>query len=174
MLLMGDEIGRSQGGNNNSWCQNNFLGWMNWDESQQDLELLKYLKYVIKIRKKLIKIINPTIFINKNHENIPIYQYHWHGTKLNSPDWSSWSHTIAFSINESDTNPLVWIGLNAYSKSIDFSLPRCNHNWLKVIDTGESNISKPSTINEKFVSIKSRSSLLIISEELFEAKNNLS
>ncbi len=174
MLLMGDEIGRSQGGNNNSWCQNNFLGWMNWDESQQDLELLKYFKYVIKIRKKLIKIINPTIFINKNHENIPRYQYHWHGTKLNSPDWSSWSHTIAFSINESDTNPLVWIGLNAYSKSIDFSLPRCNHNWLKVIDTGESNISKPSIINEKFVSIKSRSSLLIISEELFEAKNNLS
>ena len=57
MLLMGDEIGRSQGGNNNSWCQNNSLGWMNWDENQQDLELLNYLKYLIKIRKKLINFI---------------------------------------------------------------------------------------------------------------------
>ena len=54
MILMGDEIGRSQGGNNNSWCQNNLLGWMNWEHRQQDLELLEYFKYVIKIRKKLI------------------------------------------------------------------------------------------------------------------------
>ncbi len=173
MLLMGDEIGRSQGGNNNSWCQNNLLGWMNWDHSQKDLELLDYFKYVIKIRKKLIKIFNPSFLANNlSHENNP--QYHWHGTKLDSPDWSSWSHTVAFSINKGKTNPLVWIGFNAYSKSIDFQLPKCKYNWLKVIDTSMSEIFEPSTINEKSVSIKSRSSLLIISEGIFGAKNNIS
>ncbi len=172
MILMGDEIGRSQGGNNNTWCQNNLLGWMNWDHSKQDLELLEYCKYVIKIRKKLINIFNPSfLLINQNNENIP--KYHWHGTKLDSPDWSSWSHTIAFSINKGKTNPLVWIGLNAYSKSIDFSLPKCKNNWLKVIDTSMSEIYEPLTIKEKFVSVKSRSSLLMISEEVFGAKNNL-
>jgi len=172
MILMGDEIGRSQGGNNNSWCQNNLLGWMNWEHGQQDLELLEYFKYVIKIRKKLINIFNPSFLPNnQNHENIPIY--HWHGTKLDSPDWSSWSHTVAFSINKGNTNPLVWIGLNAYSKSIDFPLPKCKYNWLKVIDTSMSEIFEPLTINEKSVSIKSRSSLLIISEEVFGAKNNI-
>ena len=172
MILMGDEIGRSQGGNNNSWCQNNLLGWMNWEHGQQDLELLEYFKYVIKIRKKLINIFNPSFFPNnQTNENIPTY--HWHGTKLDSPDWSSWSHTVAFSINKDNTNPLVWIGLNAYSKSIDFPLPKCKYNWLKVIDTSMSEIFEPLTINEKSVSIKSRSSLLIISEEVFGAKNNL-
>ena len=172
MILMGDEIGRSQGGNNNSWCQNNLLGWMNWEHGQQDLELLEYFKYVIKIRKKLINIFNPSFFPNnQTNENIPTY--HWHGTKLDSPDWSSWSHTVAFSINKGNTNPLVWIGLNAYSKSIDFPLPKCKYNWLKVIDTSMSEIFEPLTINEKSVSIKSRSSLLIISEEVFGAKNNL-
>ena len=172
MILMGDEIGRSQGGNNNSWCQNNLLGWMNWEHGQQDLELLEYFKYVIKIRKKLINIFNPSFFPNnQTNENIPTY--HWHGTKLDSPDWSSWSHTVAFSINQDNTNPLVWIGLNAYSKSIDFPLPKCKYNWLKVIDTSMSEIFEPLTINEKSVSIKSRSSLLIISEEVFGAKNNL-
>ena len=172
MILMGDEIGRSQGGNNNSWCQNNLLGWMNWEHGQQDLELLEYFKYVIKIRKKLINIFNPSFFPNnQTNENIPTY--HWHGTKLDSPDWSSWSHTVAFSINKDNNNPLVWIGLNAYSKSIDFPLPKCKYNWLKVIDTSMSEIFEPLTINEKFVSIKSRSSLLIISEEVFGAKNNL-
>ena len=172
MILMGDEIGRSQGGNNNSWCQNNLLGWMNWEHGQQDLELLEYFKYVIKIRKKLINIFNPSFFPNnQTNKNIPTY--HWHGTKLDSPDWSSWSHTVAFSINKDNTNPLVWIGLNAYSKSIDFPLPKCKYNWLKVIDTSMSEIFEPLTINEKSVSIKSRSSLLIISEEVFGAKNNL-
>ena len=172
MILMGDEIGRSQGGNNNSWCQNNLLGWMNWEHGQQDLELLEYFKYVIKIRKKLINIFNPSFFPNnQTNENIP--KYHWHGTKLDTPDWSSWSHTVAFSINKDNTSPLVWIGLNAYSKSIDFPLPKCKYNWLKVIDTSMSEIFEPLTINEKSVSIKSRSSLLIISEEVFGKKNNL-
>jgi len=171
MLLMGDEIGRSQGGNNNSWCQNNLLGWMNWEHSHQDLELLNYLKYVIKIRKNLINIFNPSILSShKNHDDNP--QYYWHGTKLDNPDWSSWSHTVAFSINKGNTNPLVWIGLNAYSKSIDFHLPKCKYNWLKVIDTSMPEIFAPLTINETSVSIKSRSSLLIISEQVFETKNN--
>ena len=79
----------------------------------------------------------------------------------------------SFSINQDSTNPLVWIGLNAYSKSIDFPLPKCQYNWLKVIDTSSYGIFEPLTINEKFISIKSRSSLLIISEEVFGAKNNL-
>ncbi len=172
MILMGDEIGRSQGGNNNSWCQNNLLGWMNWEHVQQDLELLEYFKYVIKIRKKLINIFNPSFFTNnQTNENIPTY--HWHGTKLNSPDWSSWSHTVAFSINKGNSNPLVWTGLNAYSKSIDFPLPKCKYNWLKVIDTSMNEIFEPLTVNEKSVSIKSRSSLLIISEQVFGAKNNI-
>ncbi len=172
MVLMGDEIGRSQGGNNNSWCQNNLLGWMNWEHGQQDLELLEYFKYVIKIRKKLINIFNTSFFPNNQiNENVPTY--HWHGTKLDSPDWSSWSHTVAFSINKGNTNPLVWIGLNAYSKSIYFPLPKCKYNWLKVIDTSMSEIFEPLTINEDFVSIKSRSSLLIISEEIYGAENNL-
>jgi len=171
MILMGDEIGRSQGGNNNSWCQNNLLGWMNWDSGQQDLELLEFFKYVIKIRKKLINIFNPSFLPNNpNHENIP--RYHWHGTKLDTPDWNSWSHTIAFSINKGKTNPLVWIGLNAYSKSIDFPLPKSEYNWLKVIDTNMNKIFEPLTVNEKSVSIKSKSSLLIISEEIFGTKNN--
>jgi len=172
MILMGDEIGRSQGGNNNSWCQNNLLGWMNWEHDQQDLELFEYFKYIIKIRKKLINIFNPSFIpSNQTNENMPTY--HWHGTKLDSPDWSSWSHTVAFSINKGNTNPLVWIGLNAYSKSIDFPLPKCKYNWLKVIDTSMPEIFEPLTVNEKSVSIKSRSSLLIISEKVFGAKNNI-
>ncbi len=172
MILMGDEIGRTQGGNNNSWCQNNYLGWMNWNQSQQDLELLNYLKYVIKIRKKLIKIFNPSLLTNmQNLDDIP--KYHWHGPLLDNPDWSSWSHTIAFSINKGNTNPIVWSGLNAYSKNIEFCLPKSKSNWLKVIDTSISNVFKPLIVTDQSILIKSRSSILIISEEVFETENNI-
>ncbi len=172
MVLMGDEIGRSQGGNNNTWCQNNLLGWMNWDNSKQDLELLNYFKYVIHIRKQLINIFNPSLLSN-NQDTGNMPRYHWHGTKLDSPDWSSWSHTVAFSINKGETNPLIWIGLNAYSKSIEFPLPKCKYNWLKVIDTSMSEIFEPLTVNEKSILINNRSSILIVSEEVFGGKNKI-
>ena len=172
MLLMGDEIGRSQGGNNNSWCQNNSLGWMNWDENQQDLELLNYLKYLIKIRKKFINFFNPN-FSSHKQENDTLGNYYWHGSKLENPDWNSWSHTIAFSINKGKNNPLIWAGLNAYSKNIDFQLPKTKSKWLKVIDTNDSVTANPIPINDNFIKIENRSSVLIISEELFETKNNI-
>ena len=171
MLLMGDEIGRSQEVTIILGAKIIF-GLMNWDHSKQDLELLNYLKYVIKIRKKLINIFNPSLLTNiQNHDNL--FRYHWHGIKLDSPDWSSWSHTVAFSINKGNTDPLVWIGLNAYSKSIDFQLPKCKYNWLKVIDTSISDIFEPITVNEQSIQIESRSSILIISKELFDEVNDL-
>ena len=172
MLLMGDEIGRSQGGNNNSWCQNNSLAWMHWDKNQQDLELLNYLKYLIKIRKNFITFFNPILSIN-NSDHEKTINYYWHGAKLENPDWSSWSHTIAFSINKGKNNPLFWAGLNAYSKSIDFCLPKCKSKWLKVIDTNEPFISGPKPINDKFITVENRSSVLIISEELYGTENNI-
>ena len=99
--------------------------------------------------------------------------YYWHGAKLKRPDWSSWSHTIAFSINKGENNPLIWAGLNAYSKSINFYLPKSKSKWFKVIDTSQSGITEPIQINDPFIEVENRSSMLIISEELFGTKNNI-
>ncbi len=170
MLLMGDEIGRSQGGNNNTWCQNNPLGWMNWDKNEQDLELFDYVKYLIKIRKKFIKYINPIYEgITSKKDQI---EYQWHGTNLDKPDWNSWSHTLAFSIRSKNV-PLFWIGLNAYSKNIKFSIPNSKTNWYKVIDTSESENCKPKLLKDAVVSIHNRSSIFIIAGELLESNNKV-
>ena len=167
MMLMGDEIGRSQGGNNNTWCQNNPLGWMSWDKNEQDLELLNYVKLLIKIRKKFINLFNPSHIQPK--ESIT---YQWHGINTNKPDWSSWSHTLAFSLNKCKNNePLIWIALNAYSKDISFSTPKPINNWLKIIDTFESSQSKPTKISDNLVEVKSRSAVMLVANELLP-KNN--
>ncbi len=160
MILMGDEIGRSQGGNNNVWCQNNSLGFMSWNKNEQDQELLEFTKYLIKIRKKFIDFIYP---INIGKE---LSQYQWHGINTDKPDWSSWSHTIAFSINKN--SPLFWFGLNAYTKNIKFNLPKSKSKWIKIIDTSESKISQSGNITDKFIDIQSRSSVLMVAQDLLD------
>ena len=166
MMLMGDEIGRSQGGNNNTWCQNNYLGWMNWEGNNQNLELLDYVKQLTFIRKKLLYLINP-FFSKDSLNNKNSIEYQWHGTTLDKPDWGSWSHTIAFSINK-DKNPLIWIGLNAYSKNINFSIPTSKSNWIKVLDTSVNFSLKPKPLQDKFIEINALSSILLIKNDIFE------
>ena len=168
MLLMGDEVGRSQGGNNNTWCQDNPLAWMNWNKNDQDIELLEFVKRLIKTRKKLSHLINPKNFSNK--ENSP--KIKWHGTTIDQPDWSSWSHTVAFSINKS--KPLLWCGLNAYKNNIKFCLPKGKSKWLKIIDTADSNFNKPITIKGASIELKSRSAILIVANEILGSDNQIS
>ena len=165
MILMGDEIGRSQGGNNNVWCQNNPLGFMNWNKDDQDHELLAFTKLLIKLRKKYINLINPKGTSNE------LLEYQWHGINVNKPDWSSWSHTIAFSINKKENIPLFWFGLNAYTKDIKFNLPKSKSKWIKLVDTSDSKAVESKIILDKCIEIKNRSSVIMIAKELFEGDN---
>ena len=61
MLLMGDEVGRSQGGNNNTWCQDSPLSWMVWNDDQCDLELKQFLQRLLSLRRALPQLINPLV-----------------------------------------------------------------------------------------------------------------
>ena len=162
MILMGDEIGRSQGGNNNVWCQNNPLGFMNWDKEYQDQELLSFTKLLIKIRKKYLNFIYP---INIDNE---LSEYQWHGINAEKPDWSSWSHTVAFSLNKKNDIPLLWFGLNAYSKDIQFNLPQSKSKWIKLIDTSELKVGLSQIPLDKCINLKNRSSVLMVAKGLLE------
>ncbi|MDC3169374.1 glycogen-debranching protein, partial [Prochlorococcus sp. AH-716-E17] len=77
---------------------------------------------------------------------------------------------VALSINKGENNPLIWAGLNAYSKSIDFYLPKSKSKWLKIIDTNQFGTTKPTPVTDTFIKVDSRSSVLIISEEVFGTK----
>ena len=162
MILMGDEVGRSQGGNNNVWCQNNSLSFMSWNKNEQDQELLEFTKSLIKIRKKFINFIYPI------HMKNALSQYQWHGIFTEKPDWSSWSHTIAFSINKNKNNPLFWFALNAYTKNIKFNLPKSKSKWIKIIDTSESKNLQSEIITDKSIDIQNRSSVLMVAKDLLE------
>ena len=156
MLLMGDEVRRSQGGTNNTWCQNNPLGWMHWQPDPADLALRTFLQRLVRLRQALAPLLNP---------DGPHSERHWHGVEWEKPDWASWSHTLAWSLHDPEGAPLLWCGLNAYAKAIHFELPVNPAGWLRVIDTGlppgEDLPANPTTWSPRGMPLESRSLVLL-------------
>ncbi|MFM8278626.1 MAG: glycogen debranching protein [Cyanobium sp.] len=138
MLLMGDEVGRSQGGNNNSWCQNNPLGWMHWCPDAEELAQRRFLARLIRLRQHLASLLNPEQPLpegaGRMGEPGPPWR-EWHGIELRNPDWASWSHSLAWSLVDPLRGPLLWCGMNAYYQGMEFELPFRAGGWLRVINT---------------------------------------
>ena len=136
LLWMGDEVNRSQGGNNNSWCQDNLVGWMTWDHGQAEQAMGRYVRRLLRLRAALGSWLNPSTLIQEQAEATPLQPYRkWHGPKLNRPDYGAWSHALAWSVHTATGDVVLWCGLNAFHESIPFDLPRCHSGWRRLINT---------------------------------------
>jgi glycogen operon protein len=137
MLLMGDEVRRSQNGNNNAYCHDSEISWLNWNLVDEHADLLRFTRLLIsrrllrdvsaeRQRKSLIRLVHEA---NKA----------WHGVKLDQPDWSDHSHSLALSAEIRQEGLLVYLILNAYWESLGFELPLlqngANKKWRRWIDT---------------------------------------
>ncbi len=173
MLLMGDEVSRSQGGNNNAWCQNSPLGWMIWDPEYCDISLQRFVRKLLLIRKQVPELFSPSVLpeekISSEDVGKEVLWVQWHGVKLKKPDWSNWSHTISYSINQGSKGSVMWMGLNAYSKAMLFELPTPISTWTLILDTFKSSpdnslINRPIP-NQSVIELKSRSLIVALSRE---------
>ena len=173
MLLMGDEVGRSQGGNNNTWCQDSPLGWMVWNEDQCDLELKLFLKRLLKLRQALPQLFNPLIPARETTKKHP--QDHtdlwrqWHGVDLSKPDWASWSRSVATSLHMGSHGALIWMGFNAHKEALDFELPIPASPWTRVIDTSlpapQDFPDQPVPFRGVTIPMQSRSFVLLVAQD---------
>ena len=176
MLLMGDEVRRSQGGNNNTWCQNNPLGWMHWQPDGGDLALRTYLQRLLHLRRHLLDLLNPELPLAERPQRAAAEPAglwrQWHGVEVGQPDWAEWSHTMAWSINDGVQGPLLWCGMNAYCRAVHFALPVCPTGWLRVIDTalpaGEDLPASFSPWKPRGAPLESRSLMLLVSARLLK------
>ncbi len=175
MLLMGDEVGRSQGGNNNSWCQNSPLSWMIWSTRNCDINLKLFTRKLLIIRKQLSELFAKNYSqyslskkTNKNIDNDSL-SIQWHGIEINKPDWSHWSHTISYSLHKRMKPPLLWSGLNAYHKPMKFNLPSTSSKWHQILNTGSSIEdvipNKPIPWSEDFLELSDRSMAVMVTDE---------
>lgn len=135
-IQMGDEIRRSQQGNNNAYCQNNEISWLDWRLFEKHRPLRRFVKILIEQRK---------LFLNYGENSAGLAELmqgahiSWHGVKLNQPDWSSFSHSIAATIQTSKGGLLWHCMFNAYWQPLEFEVPPLTlfpeHSWRRWIDT---------------------------------------
>lgn len=95
MILMGDEVGRTKFGNNNTYCHDNHLNWLDWSLFDKNPNLFQFFKNCIAFRKAHPVLRNPNHFQNRDYVGSGYPDISWHGTKAWFADWSS-NHTIAF------------------------------------------------------------------------------
>ena len=140
MILSGDEVRRTQKGNNNSYCQDNEISWFNWNLVEQNADILRFFQEAIAFRKcHCHPALNRSHFFNGEQNKRGMADITWHGCKLHSPDWDdpnarSLAYTIAGFGEASD----IHIMLNMYWESLEFELPPLEEReWYRVIDTAQ-------------------------------------
>ena len=121
MLLMGDEVRRSQNGNNNAYCQDNEISWLDWDLQKRHADIHRFVRMMIAFRgRRDVVIENSRLTLNELLERARL---EWHGIDLNSPDWSDDSHSIAFTVSSLRGRFTIHAMLNAYWERLTFALP---------------------------------------------------
>jgi glycogen operon protein len=118
MVLAGDEFGRTQRGNNNAYCQDNEIGWVDWRLAETNKDLLEFVRSLIDFRKRR------RLFSQIDWEPSPGAEQTeilFHGTRLHQPDWSFDSRSLAMEARW--RNERVFLIANAYWEPLEFELP---------------------------------------------------
>jgi glycogen operon protein len=135
MLLMGDEVRRTQRGNNNAYCQDNEISWFDWTLLEKHADIRCFVKQLIRFRLGLSvykedRVMSLTQLLLQT-------QLRWHGVELDQPDWGYDSRSLAFSVR--GRRGLFHFILNAYWEPLEFELPPTPpgspNGWRRVLDT---------------------------------------
>jgi glycogen operon protein len=135
MLLMGDEVRRTQGGNNNAFCQNNEISWFDWNLVAKHADINRFAKEFIALRMhRDLPIERLDMTLTELLRRQPIQ---WHGVKLNAPDWSHQSHTLALTAPLFGYRGLLHLIINAYWEPLEFEVPplEAEAAWRRCVDT---------------------------------------
>jgi isoamylase len=138
MMLMGDELRRTQGGNNNAYCQDNETSWFDWTLLEKRADVHRFVA-MLNARRVLRDAENERQRVALN-ELIRQGDITWHGVTLDRPDWRPLSHSVAFTAKVTRHRVVIHAMLNAYWEPLEFELPSIAGTgldpWRRWIDTG--------------------------------------
>ena len=153
MMLAGDERMRTQGGNNNAYCQDSEIGWIDWAETDESEQLLGFVRRLIRLRKEHIVFHRHRFFEGSKIEGTDVRDVRWlrlDGTKMQPSDWDDAGrrrfglllsgeagqvHLTAR--GEKETDDTFYILMNASPEAHDYKLPEIASRapWRHMIDT---------------------------------------
>jgi glycogen operon protein len=144
MILMGDEVGRTQRGNNNTYCHDNELNWFDWWLVDENAELLRFAQNIIAFRHA-----HPAL---RSRDHLRFCDYvgsgmpdiSWHGAQAWSPDWSGTSRVLALLLcgrhakggRAADDD--IYVAVNSYWDALEFEIPApsAGRQWRVAVNTG--------------------------------------
>jgi glycogen operon protein len=137
MILMGDEVRRTQGGNNNAYCQDNESNWFDWRLLKQHADVQRFFKLLS--ARRLLRGTAHERQRRSLNQLIQAANKSWHGVRLNQPDWNNHSRSIAFTAELRKEALQFYIILNAHCEPLDFEMPPVGKggksSWRRWIDT---------------------------------------
>jgi glycogen operon protein len=141
MLLFGDEVLRTQRGNNNGYCQNNELCWLDWGLAEKNREMLEFTRSMIAFRRRHATLRRQRFLRGEPDQGLSMPDAAWHGTDADGPRWDDAdARTLALTLaGASAAEPPLHFMLNMDSHPADFALPGLPGNrWHLSVDTGRS------------------------------------
>lgn len=176
MLVAGDEFGRTQNGNNNAYCQDNEISWLNWAEA--DHELLEFTKKVIRLRKQ-----HPVFRRRKWFQGLPIKgkgleDIAWFLPEGSEMSEENWNHGFAKSLGvflngrglhhvgpkgEPVIDDSFYIIFNAHHEALDYVMPPkiYGDDWKKILDTADDHVEEQVLNNDEKITVQGRSIVLL-------------
>ncbi|MGK2857104.1 MAG: glycogen debranching protein [Thermoanaerobaculia bacterium] len=142
MLLAGDELGRTQHGNNNAYCHDNELSWIDWRLRDDNADLFRFTKLLIAFRKAHSVLRRTEFLTGRGSASSTRPDVSWHGVQVGAPDFGPDSRALAMHLageHASQPDDDVYFAVNAWVDDLDFELPSPppGRIWLRVIDTAE-------------------------------------
>ena len=136
MIVMGDEVRRSQGGNNNAYCLDSETSWFDWTLLSKHADVHRFAKLLIARRlRRDVEHERQRVSLNELIRNST---HAWHGVNLGQPDWGSNSHCVAFGAELRQEGLRLHLIFNAFWEPLDFELPPVSDDgdcWRLWIDT---------------------------------------
>ncbi|GLV56101.1 glycogen debranching enzyme [Dictyobacter sp. S3.2.2.5] len=148
MMLAGDEVCRTQHGNNNAYCQDNEITWFNWELLEKNAEMHRFFKRMIAFRKQYSNVRRERFFSGSTDRHGK-KDIEWHGCQLAKPGWDDpASRVLAFTIWSGEDAHDIHVMMNMDFVRLRFQVPvvgkgKC---WKRIIDTA---LASPDDIVEQ-------------------------
>jgi glycogen operon protein len=145
MILGGDEFCRTQGGNNNAYCQDNKISWFDWERAKKNKDMVSFFRDLIALRRRHPVFRRKSFFAGEDRDRDNIKDITWHSPDLSSVNWADpQTRAFAFRIDGSECTAEsreadrdFFILVNNHWEDITFTLPDPPHGyaWHRVVDT---------------------------------------
>jgi glycogen operon protein len=163
MILAGDEMCRTQFGNNNAYCQDNEISWINWDLLDKNQDIFRFFKMIINFRKQVSALTKNGFYNGKDTNMRGFKDIEWHGQKVHNCNFEdSDSKLLSFTIASfNNAEPDLHVMLNMHETTRIFEIPAItdNRKWYFFIDTNKP--SPKDILDEKEVVLHKRNTCAV-------------